>query len=173
MENDPQKVALQPWAEEDLPLLQCLMSDPRVMSHLGGPETPDQILSRHRRYMHLPDDGIDHMFKIVLPPGSTAVGSIGYWRKIWREQPVYEAGWMILPGFQGRGIATHAARAVIEHAGREARYRYLHAFPAVSNAASNAICRRLGFSLIEECRFEYPPGSFMQANNWRLDLFEG
>lgn len=27
------------------------------------------------------------------------------------------------------------------------------------------------FTLVEEREFEYPPGSFMQCNDWRLDLF--
>jgi hypothetical protein len=25
--------------------------------------------------------------------------------------------------------------------------------------------------LIEECEFEYPKGSFMQCNDWRLELY--
>jgi hypothetical protein len=38
------------------------------------------------------------------------------------------------------------------------------------NAPSNAICRKLGFTLLEELEFEYPPGSFMRCNDWRLNL---
>jgi RimJ/RimL family protein N-acetyltransferase len=40
----------------------------------------------------------------------------------------------------------------------------------VENLASNAICRKLGFTLVEEAEFEYPPGNFMRCNDWRLDL---
>jgi hypothetical protein len=40
----------------------------------------------------------------------------------------------------------------------------------VDNAASNAICRKLGFTLVEACEFEYPPGHFMRCNDWRLEL---
>jgi hypothetical protein len=56
---------------------------------------------------------------------------------------------------------------------REQRHQFMHAFPSVSNAPSNAICRKLGFSLIEECEFEYPPGNWLTVNDWRLDLLEG
>jgi RimJ/RimL family protein N-acetyltransferase len=77
-----------------------------------------------------------------------------------------------LPEYQGQGIATKAGEAVIEHARQEHRHQFMHAFPSVSNTASNAICRKLGFTLIEECQFEYPPGHLMQCNDWRLDLFE-
>jgi RimJ/RimL family protein N-acetyltransferase len=46
----------------------------------------------------------------------------------------------------------------------------MHAFPNVDNAPSNAICRKLGFELIEACEFEFPKGLFMTCNDWRLDL---
>jgi hypothetical protein len=55
----------------------------------------------------------------------------------------------------------------------EKQHRFVHAFPSVANAPSNAICRKLGFTLLEECEFEYPRGSFMRCNDWRLDLFAG
>ncbi len=163
-------VQLQPWSEDDLPLLQKLLGDPQMMVHLGGPESPEQIAQRHQRYLRLPE--MDHMFKILWGPKAEAVGSVGYWQKNWRDQPVYETGWQVLPGYQGHGIATKASQAVLEHARREHRYQFMHAFPSVSNAASNAICRKLGFTLIEECQVEYPPGHSMTINDWRLDLFK-
>lgn len=165
------EVILQLWSEDDLPLLQQLLGDPNMMTHLGGPETPEQILRRHQRYTHLPESGTDHMFKVVWGPTSEGVGNVGYWRKSWRDQSVYEMGWLVLPAYQGLGIATKAAEVVIEHARREPKYRFMHAFPSISNAASNAICRKLGFTLLEECQFEYPPGHSMMVNDWRFDLF--
>ncbi|WP_410962534.1 GNAT family N-acetyltransferase, partial [Salmonella sp. SAL4358] len=56
---------LRPWSEEDLPLLEKLLGDPAMMEHLGGPETPEQILRRHQRYMRLPESGTDYMFTIL------------------------------------------------------------------------------------------------------------
>jgi RimJ/RimL family protein N-acetyltransferase len=163
-------VLLQAWSEGDLPLLEKLMGDSDMMAHLGGPETPEQIRKRHQRYLQLPET--DHMFVILWGPKSEVVGSIGYWEKNWRDQLVYEMGWFVLPEYQGQGIATKAGEAVIEHARQDHRHQFMHAFPSVSNSASNAICRKLGFTLIEECQFEYPPGNFMQCNDWRLDLFK-
>lgn len=162
---------LLPWADGDLPLLEKLLGDPEMMQHLGGPETPEQILRRHQRYIRLPEEGTDHMFKIVRGPSLEGVGSIGYWRKHWRDQPVYEMGWLVLPQFQGRGIATNAARAVIEHARVEPRYQFMHAFPSVANLPSNAICQKLGFTWAEACQFEYPPGRSLMVNDWYLKLF--
>jgi len=164
-------VVLQPWSDDDLPLLERLLGDPGMMAHLGGPESPEQILQRHQRYLRLPETGTDHMFKIVWGPKSEAVGSIGYWEKAWQGKLLYEMGWSVLPAYQGRGIATKAAEAVITRARLEHKHQFIDAFPSVSNAPSNAICRKLGFSLIEECQVEYPPGNFMTVNDWRFDLF--
>jgi RimJ/RimL family protein N-acetyltransferase len=75
-----------------------------------------------------------------------------------------------VPEFQGRGIAVAATAQAIELAKCEGKHRLMHAFPNVDNAPSNAICRKLGFELIEACEFEFPKGLFMTCNDWRLDL---
>jgi len=165
-------VLLQPWSEKDLPLLEKLLGDPAMMVHLGGPESPEQILRRHQRYLRLHESDTDHMFKVVLGTSENGIGSVGYWRKTWRDQAVYEIGWLVLPEYQGRGVATQAATAVIDHASQEPKYQFMHAFPSVENPASNAICRKLGFTLMEECQVEYPPGRSMKVNDWCLDLLE-
>lgn len=164
-------IALLPWAEDDLPLLEKLLGDPDMMAHLGGPESREKIRDRHQRYVQPWEPGTGQMFKIVWGSKLESVGQIGYWEKSWRDQLVYETGWFILPAYQGRGIATKAGEAVIERARQEHRHQFMHAFPSIANAPSNMICRKLGFSLIEECEFEYPPGHFMKVNDWSFDLF--
>ena len=76
----------------------------------------------------------------------------------------------MLPEFGGRGLATDAARLIVGLARAAGRYRFLHAFPAVDNAPSNAVCRKAGFTDLGPCEIEYPLGSMMRANNWRIDL---
>lgn len=111
------------------------------------------------------------MFTIFLDEVADPVGSLGYWQKHWRNGLVYEMGWHVLTVYQGRGIATRAGEALLSLARSDRRHQFMHAFPSVSNPASNAICRKLGFSLLEECQFEYPPGNPITVNDWRLDLF--
>ncbi|MFL5852940.1 MAG: GNAT family N-acetyltransferase, partial [Solirubrobacteraceae bacterium] len=111
----------------------------------------------------------DRMFKIVHAASGAAAGSVGYWDKDWRGETVYEVGWMVLPEFQGRGIALAATAEAIERAAADGTHKWIHAFPNVENAASNAICRKLGFTLLGSQEFEYPKGSFMVCNDWRRD----
>jgi RimJ/RimL family protein N-acetyltransferase len=166
MNADRDGIRLEPWGEDDLWLVERLMGDPVMTEHLGGPESPEKLTKRQRRYAR-PGSG---MFKIVDEATGEAVGSIGFWEREWRGQQVYETGWSVLPEFQGRGIAGRATALAIELAREDGKHRFLHAFPSVENAASNAICRKLGFTLVEECEFEFPPGHTMRCNDWRLDL---
>jgi RimJ/RimL family protein N-acetyltransferase len=166
------EVRIQPWADGDLELLYRLNA-PEMLEHLGGPETDEQVLSRHKRYLEISGKGRGRMFSIVLHPKLESVGNVGYWDSEWQGEAIYEIGWGVLPPFQGKGIAYKATTAAIANARAEMKHRYIHAFPSVDNPASNAICRKLGFTLIGECNFEYPPGTHMRCNDWRLDLGEG
>src|SRR5436305_11250443 len=100
-------VTLVPWASGDLPLLERLMGDPRMTEHLGGPESPDKLRERQGRYERR--EGGDRMFKIVDAASRAGVGSVGFWTKEWREGQGFEGGWMVVAGFQGRGIAVGGA----------------------------------------------------------------
>lgn len=166
--SDRIAVRIEPWGEGDLPLLEQLLGDPAMMEHLGGPESREKIAERHGRYLAL--GGTEPQFRIVDGASGEGVGWVGYWERDWRDQQVYEIGWSVLPSFQGRGIARMATEQAIAIASSAGTRRFVHAFPAVDNAPSNALCRKLGFTLLEEREFEYPPGSVMRCNDWRLDL---
>lgn len=164
--NSTPQVTLKPWSEDDFWVLRRANA-PEMTEHLGGPETEEQLVARHRRYVGLSERG--RMYRVVSESGET-VGSIGFWESDWQGGAVWETGWSVLPEFQGRGLAAVAAGAVVEAARAAGRHRYLHAFPGVDHPASNAVCRKAGFELLGAVEVEYPKGSWMRSNNWRLDL---
>jgi RimJ/RimL family protein N-acetyltransferase len=131
----------------------------------------EQLQKRHLRYCQMQTSDKGQMYVIVF--GDQSVGSVGYWEIEWQGQQVWETGWSVIPEFQGKGIATKATALVVERARAEAKHRFMHAFPSVDNGASNAICRKVGFTLQGEVEFEYwrEPGKFMRCNDWRLELF--
>lgn len=159
---------LSPWSEEDL-WIELRANVPEMTEHLGGVEPEERVLDRHRRFLALPVDGTGQMFRMELP-GAPGVGGVGYWEREWQGEPVYEMGWIVLPEHQGRGVASAAVRLAAAHAATHGRCRYAHAYPNVSNAASNAVCRKAGFTLLGECDFEYPKGNPIRCQDWRLDL---
>jgi len=159
-------VRIEPWGAADRSLLEQTLSDPAMTQHLGGPENREKIAERQAKYEQ-PGSG---QFKIVLKPSGEGVGWVGFWVRTWQGEEVYEIGWSVLPAFQGRGIAARATAQALEAARVERKHRFVHAFPSVDNAPSNAICRKAGFTLLGERDFEYPPGHPLRSNDWRFDL---
>ena len=171
--TDATTVAIRAWSPDDLPLLHGLLGDPAMTEHLGGPETEDQIMKRHGRYLAIVASGTAGVFAITVGPSATPVGWVGYWDSEWRGEATWETGWSVLPAWQGRGIASRGASLALERAADERTHRFVHAYPAVANIASNRVCEHLGFELVDTAEFEYPPGTGhrMSANNWRRPLF--
>jgi RimJ/RimL family protein N-acetyltransferase len=165
----PPAIALAPWAEDDLALLVGLNAL-EMTEHLGGPEGPDQVRERLRRYVAARQSETSYPFKIVVQPEAIPAGFVGFWDREWRGETVYEMGWSVLPEHQGRGIAATATGQAVDLARATSRRAAIHAFPSVDNAPSNGICSKLGFELLGSCEFEYPKGHWMRCNDWRLRL---
>jgi RimJ/RimL family protein N-acetyltransferase len=165
------KVSIRPYGEGDLWVLERTLGDPSQMVHLNGPESPEKIQERDRRFLGMSaDPSAGCTFTIMV--GSDAAGNVGYWETDWEGQKVWETGWFVLPEFQGRGVATEAARLLIEVVSKLRRHRFLIATPSVTNLPSNAIPRKLGFALAGKVDTMYPPGSgkAISCNVWRLAL---
>lgn len=163
-------VEIRPWLEGDLALLERLMGDPTITQYMGGPETLEQIRARHQRYVHSGEQGRGPMFVILAGPEQATAGIIGYWEHAGDEPRIWETGWCVLPEFQGRGIATRALQLMLQRARGEGRFRSLHAYAAVDNAPSNALCRKSGFQLQGQVDEDYPAGHPTRYNDWMLEL---
>jgi len=158
-------VRLVPWTEDDFALL-VRLNAPEMTEHLGGPETLEQLERRHLRYIAAAGSDSAHILKAMLEPEGVPVGGVNFWDREWNGEEVYEMGWGVLPEFQGRGIASAAVAQAVELARATKRRAAVHAFPSVENAPSNGICRKVGFTLLGEVRFEYPKGHWMQCSDW-------
>jgi RimJ/RimL family protein N-acetyltransferase len=161
-------VELVPYTDEHRHLSEELETDPEVMRELGGPISAERFAGVHRRRV----DGVAGeelwYFVIVPEPDGPAVGTIGIWEKVLDGSTIHETGWMVLPAYQGRGIASTALGLLIERARADERYPSMHAFPPVSNSPSNALCRKFGFELLAERDFVYA-GRTLRCNHWVLD----
>ena len=156
------------YSDADLGLTEALECDGAVMRELGGPTSVEEARAAHcRRVETVARD--PWWFKVVPEPGGPPAGTLGIWESEWRGEPIHEMGWMLLPAFQGRGIASAAMDLLLSRARAHPRFDRLHAFPGVSNAPSNAICRKFGFERIEECDVEFRD-RMLRCNHWALSL---
>ena len=160
---------LVPITAEDEDLTVRLECDPEMMLHIGGPRPEADVRAAHKRRLDLMEKGEAHMYKVVAEDSDEVLGTIGIWKIDWKGPQTYEMGWFVLPEHQGKGVATEAARLIISRARANPEVRYVHAYPAVSNAASNAIARKIGM----ENQGEFDNEGFagvLRCNDWRIDL---
>jgi RimJ/RimL family protein N-acetyltransferase len=162
---------LRVYSEDDLALTVALECDPEVMRELGGAVSREGAEDAHRRRVeNVKTD--PWWFAIVPEEDGPAAGAIGIWKSEWEGEPVDEVGWMVLPEFQGRGIASEALGLLIGRARARARSERIHAFPGVTNAPSNALCRKYGFAHLGESEVKFRDRP-LRVNHWALDLTAG
>lgn len=165
----PPEIILRPYGEDDFPVLEATLGDPVVMEHIGGAESFETLRQRHaeRASGEAMPFG-DHIF-VILADGTPA-GEIGYWETEHDGQEVWESGWNVMTRFQGQGVATRAVLALFDIARADGRRSLIYAYPRTDNGASNAVCRKAGFTLEGVGDYEYPLGVPIKCNIWRYDL---
>ena len=163
---------------DDLWLYVEMATDPETMAELGGP-LPRKGLEEKLRGIVADVRAGRTWYQTIVPDESDGVpedaqgpaGTVCIWDHEWNGETISEIGWMVRPGYQGRGLASGAVRALLDRARSEGRWGVIHAFPGVTNGPSNAICRKLGFSRLEETDIEYA-GRTLRCNHWVVDLRE-
>ncbi len=144
--------------------------DPVMMAELGGPRPREGIEEKVRSDVQDVASGTAWI-KMIVPSEDTpdvVAGTVSLWSHETDGEWLSEIGWMVLPEFQGRGLGKLAVRMLLEMAREEDRWGLVHAFPAVTNAPSNGICRSLGFRFVEEREVVFA-GVVLRANHWVID----
>ncbi|MEU3527606.1 GNAT family N-acetyltransferase [Streptomyces sp. NPDC038707] len=144
--------------------------DPVMMAGLGGPLPREGMADKVGRDVREAAAGLAWIRMIVPDPGrpGEVAGTVTLWSHDTGDGPLSEIGWMVLPEFQGRGLGKRAVRALLEEARDQDRWGVVHAFPAVGNAASNGICRSVGFSFRGETDVDFA-GRVIRARHWAMD----
>lgn len=148
----------------------AMRCDPVMMADLGGPLPRAGMEDKVRRDVEGVAAGRDWTRMIVPDPAvpDVVAGTVTLWSHDAAEGPLSEIGWMVLPQFQGRGLAKRAVRSVLEEAWEDGRWGCVHAFPATGNAPSNGICRSLGFRFVEERAVTFAD-RVLRSNHWAID----
>lgn len=163
------EMRLIPINAEDEELAVRLECDPDMMRHVGGPRPEADVRAAHKRRLELMKKGEARMYKVVADDSDEALGTIGIWKIDAKVPQSYEMGWFVLPAHQGTGVATEAARLLLSQARADPAVRYIHAYPSITNVASNAIARKIGM----QNRGAFDNEGFagvLRCNDWRIDV---
>jgi RimJ/RimL family protein N-acetyltransferase len=144
--------------------------DPVMMAELGGPHPRDGIPDKVRRDVEDAEAGTSWIKMIVMdePEPDSVAGTVSLWSHEDGDTMISEIGWMVLPEYQGHGLAKAAVRALLRDAAADGRWGPVYAFPAVTNGPSNGICRSLGFRLEGERDILFAGATF-RVNAWVID----
>jgi RimJ/RimL family protein N-acetyltransferase len=70
--------------------------------------------------------------------------------------PAVEIGWRLAYEYWGRGYATEAARAVLDHAFKQLKLSEVVAFTVVSNRQSRKVMQKIGMRYDPQGDFDHP-----------------
>ena len=159
---------LRPLTREDLRLYERIYRDPRMWVELGGVLDLDTTESFERAVALVEADR--HWVLVIVADDGDSVGTVSLWNHEWEGAAIDEIGWMVLPEHQGRGLASAGVTEALRRADAAGRWQQLHAFPATTNAPSNAVCRKHGFALRGPIDFDYTYGKrTLRVNHWVRD----
>ena len=121
--------------QSDIDVYFAMRCDLEMMAELGGPLPRDGIEAKVAR--DVAEVSKDTSWILMIVPDEkepkTVAGSVALWSNKEHGEPFSEIGWMILPGFQGRGLGKSSARILLKRARDDGRWGIVHAFPGVTN----------------------------------------
>ena len=140
-----ERLLLRPYTHADLDASLAYYGDPQVAHHLLEPPwTP--AIARERIAERVERTGLDgprRALALVVEHEGRVVGDVALWARD-ASGATCEVGWVFHPDDAGRGFATEAAAAVLDHAFDHHGVHRVVAELDARNLASAALCERLG-----------------------------
>jgi ribosomal-protein-alanine N-acetyltransferase len=141
-------VILRPFAESDLPMVCEASADPLIPSVTSVPRAYTEESGRaFIQRQHERAAGGDGFSFVIAEDGdpTVGIGSIGLWlHEI--DSGRASAGYWLVAGARGRGLAAHALRSVVSFGFEDLSIPRLHLFVEPWNVASARTAQAAGFS---------------------------
>jgi RimJ/RimL family protein N-acetyltransferase len=152
------RLLLRDWCDDDLDPFAALNAHPEVMRHFPAPlsrSQSDALAARIRT--ELAERGFG-LWALESPGEAPFLGFVGLATPGFEAPftPCVEVGWRLAWRFWGRGYATEAARAVLEHAFGGLGLREVVSFTTAANLASRRVMEKLGMQRDPSEDFEHP-----------------
>lgn len=146
------RLDLLPLRVEHAAEMAVVLSDPALHTFIGGtPDTPRALRSRYQRMTAgSPDPAVSWLNWVIrLRDESCLTGTVQATVSSAGHGPVAEIAWVVGTPWQGRGIATEAARGLVDWLSRQPVHTVIaHIHPA--HRASAAVALAAGLAPIGE-----------------------
>lgn len=158
------RLLIRQWVPDDWKRARPLFTLPEVMRYIGDgkPRSDEQI----QRFIN---GGIEQTIKrgwalwpVIYKEDAELIGFCGFNDGY---APDVEIGWRLLPGYWGRGLATEAARAVLNYGFNVIGFPHVISVAQADNVASIKIMEKLGMQLqSRSCE----PGTEIELVRYRI-----
>ena len=141
-----ERLILRRYCPEDADALYWrLGTDPAMYQYSGWNPyaTPEMAKDTVRRFIDSYDD--EHTYSWVMDTDDVIVGTIGAYDY---EEDHIEVGFSIVPGWQGRGLATEALKKVLEYLTENEGIPCVTAWCAAENVGSKRVLEKAGMKMV-------------------------
>ena len=145
-ELETDQLILRRYRPEDADdLYKCLGTDPAMFQYSGWNPyaTPEMAQQTVRSFIARYDD--EHFYSWVMDADDVLVGTIGAYDY---QDDRIEVGFSVIPGWQGRGLATEALKKVLEYLTENEGISCVTAWCASENIGSKRVLEKAGMKLI-------------------------
>ncbi len=160
LQLETDRLILRPMDATHLAAFAAMNANPDVMTYFAAPMTREESAEAIARYQAGHErDGFGFMAAELRNTGEFA-GIIGM--QTMRDvvpglpQPAVEIGWRLRVEYQGKGLATEGARAIVDYAFNELRLPRVVAITAVGNTPSRHVMEKLGMRVYPQLEFDHP-----------------
>lgn len=150
------RLILRDWKESDLPVFEEMNGDDRVMEYFLKKLTQEETLEFYRRIRaELAEYGYG-LYAVECREDGAFIGYVGFHHLSFELAfaPKIEIGWRLMPQAWGKGYATEAASACLEHAKAVLNMKEVCAFTSLPNKHSERVMQKIGMQKI--CQFSHP-----------------
>lgn len=163
-----ERLILRELVKEDAIALHRMRSDERVMRHI--PRDLEQAVEESEKLIATIAQGRAEndslTWGITLNDSGVLVGTIGFYR-LQLDHHRGEIGYLLHPEHWGKGIASEAIVAAVDHGFQVLRFHSIEAVTDPENHASNRLLERSGFTLEAHFRENYfRNGKFLDSLVW-------
>lgn len=146
------RLLLRPWRDEDVAAFAELSADPAVMEYLVP--LPGWVA---RARAHWEQHGYGQ-WVVEIPGEASFAGVVGLNTISYEAHftPAVEAAWRFARDYWGRGYATEAARAALDHGFEKLALAEIVATTVPANQRSRRVMERLGMTRAPEDDFDVP-----------------
>ncbi|QES39800.1 MULTISPECIES: GNAT family N-acetyltransferase [Streptomyces] len=144
------RLDLVPLRVEHADEMAAVLGDPALHAFIGGaPDDVEALRARYRRMLAgSPDPGVSWCNWVLRLRAEEEAVLVGTVQATVTPDDLAEIAWVVGTPWQGRGLASEAARGLVEWlAGRQVRTVVAHVHP--DHAASAAVARSAGLAATE------------------------